>query len=95
MMRCAECKGKGLCGLARCPIVSRFHAQAEMKPASSYQGRAPSLFIGSFGYPDVRGGPLMVNDSDNPPDWVRRDLGIEEIVRIRARTIRGAADSMP
>lgn len=90
MMRCAECKGKGMCGLARCPIVSRFHAQADMKPASSYQGRAPSLFIGSFGYPDVRGGPLMVDDSDNPPDWIGRDLGIEEIVGIRARTIRGS-----
>ena len=93
MMRCAECKGKGLCGLPRCPIVSRFHAQAASmaKPSATYQGSAPSVFIGSFGYPDVRGGPLLINDSDNPPDWLRQNLGMDEIVGIRARTLRGSA----
>ncbi|MDD1684332.1 MAG: hypothetical protein LUQ19_00425 [Methanoregula sp.] len=93
-MQCALCKGKGMCGLPRCPIVSRFHAQAEHRPASTYQGSSPSVFIGSFGYPDMRGGPLLINDSDNPPDWIRNNLGIEEIVGIRARTIRGSS-SLP
>lgn len=88
-MRCAECKGKGMCGLPRCPIVSRFHAQAALKPASSYQGSSPSLFIGSYGWPDMHGGPLLTTDSDSPPDWLDRNLGIEEIVSIRARTISG------
>jgi len=93
MMRCAECKGKGMCGLPRCPIVSRFHAQAASmaKPSASYQGSSPSVFIGSFGYPDVRGGPLLINDSDNPPDWIRQNLGMEDIVGIRARTLRGSS----
>ncbi len=91
MMQCAKCKGKGMCGLPRCPIVSRFHAQAAAKPASSYQGSSPSVIIGSFGYPDVRGGPLLINDTDNPPEWLRNNLGMEEIVGIRARTIRGNA----
>jgi len=91
MMRCAECKGKGLCGLPRCPIMSRFHAQVSVKPASSYQGTSPSVFVGSHGYPDINGGPLLVNDSDSPPDWLARDLGIEDIVGIRARTIRGSS----
>ena len=88
-MQCIRCKGKGLCGLPLCPITSRFHAQAEVKPSASYQGSAPSVFVGSFGYPDVQGGPLMINDSDHPPDWLGRNLGIEDIVGIRARTIRG------
>jgi DNA repair protein NreA len=88
-MQCAACKGKGLCGLPRCPIVSRFHAQVAMKPASSYQGSSPSVFIGSYGYPDMHGGPLLINDSDNPPDWLAHNLGMEDIVGIRARTIRG------
>ena len=91
MMRCAECKGKGMCGLPRCPITSRFHAQAAIRTASSYEGSSPSVFIGSFGYPDVRGGPLLINDADNPPEWIRRNLGIEDIVGIRARTIRGSS----
>ncbi|MCK9591270.1 MAG: hypothetical protein M0Q91_04595 [Methanoregula sp.] len=88
-MQCAECKGKGMCGLPRCPIVSRFHAQVVLKPASSYQGSSPSVFIGSYGYPDMHGGPLLINDSDNPPDWLAHNLGMEDIVSIRARTIRG------
>jgi hypothetical protein len=73
--------------------VSRFHAQvaAMTKPSSSYQGSAPSVFIGSYGYPEVRGGPLLIDDSDNPPDWIRRNLGMEEIVGIRARTLRGSS----
>ena len=89
MMRCAECKGKGLCGLPRCPIMSRFHAQLAIKPGLDYQGSSPSVFIGSYGYPDMQGGPLLINDSDNPPDWINRNLGMEDIVGIRARTIRG------
>jgi hypothetical protein len=90
-MQCAECKGKGMCGLPRCPVMSRFHAQVSMKPASTYQGSSPSVFIGSYGYPDVSGGPLLINDTDNPPDWIRDNLGMEEIVNLRARTIRGSA----
>jgi hypothetical protein len=38
----------------------------------------------------VRGGPLLINDTDSPPDWIRNSLGIDEIVGIRARTIRGS-----
>ena len=90
-MQCAECKGKGLCGLPRCPIMSRFYAQVPVRPSDHYQGSAPSVFVGSYGYPKVAGGPLMINDADNPPDWVLRGLGIEDIVGIRARTIRGTA----
>jgi len=90
-MQCAECKGKGMCGLPRCPITSRFYAQLAVRPASSYQGSSPSVFIGSYGYPEVRGGPLLIDDSDNPPDWLRQGLGIDDIVGIRARTIRGSS----
>jgi hypothetical protein len=71
--------------------VSRFQAQVTVKTSSSYQGRSPSVFIGSFGYPDVQGGPLLIDDSDHPPDWLSRNLGIEDIVGIRARTIRGSS----
>lgn len=88
-MRCAECKGKGLCGLPRCPIMSRFYAQLPVRPSDSYQGSAPSVFVGSYGYPKVAGGPLMIDDADHPPDWVARGLGIDDIVGLRARTIRG------
>ena len=92
-MRCAECKGKGLCGLERCPIMSRFYAQLPVRPSDHYEGSAPSVFVGSYGYPNVAGGPLMINDADHPPDWVARGLGIDDIVGLRARTIRGAGEA--
>ncbi|MCX6686110.1 MAG: hypothetical protein NTV10_05655 [Methanoregula sp.] len=90
-MQCAECKGKGKCGLPRCPITSRFYAQLAVKPTTSYQGSSPSVFIGSYGYPEVRGGPLLINDGDHPPEWLAQGLTIDDIVGIRARTIRGSS----
>jgi len=92
---CAVCKGKGLCGLARCPITARFHSLAAAKPVTGYAGTAPSVFIGSYGYPVVSGGPLLVNDSDLPTEWLRQGLGIEDIVRLRAETIRGISKVAP
>ncbi len=92
-MRCAECKGKGLCGLERCPIMSRFYAQVPVRQSDQYQGSAPSVFVGSYGYPKVAGGPLMIDDADHPPDWIARGLQIDDIVGLRARTIRGAGEA--
>lgn len=86
---CAICKGKGMCGLTRCPIKSRFSTLAQVRPSTEYMGYSPSVFIGSHGYPSVQGGPLLVNDSDLPTDWLAKGLLIEDIVRIRAGTIRG------
>jgi hypothetical protein len=47
------------------------------------------VFVGSCGYPRVVGGPLMINDSDNPIQWVKDGISIDDIVGIRSRTIRG------
>jgi hypothetical protein len=69
--------------------MSRFHARLEVKPASSYAGSSPALFIGSYGYPQVSGGPLLTGDPDHPPRWIAEGRSVEDIVGIRARTIRG------
>ena len=90
--QCAVCKGKGLCGLPTCPITRRFHALKDVKPVNEYMGASPSVFVGSYGYPRVVGGPLMINDSDNPLQWVRDGLSIDDIVNIRSRTIRGGKE---
>ncbi len=90
-MKCATCKGKGMCGLPQCPVMKRFHAQLRSSPGKEFMGSSPSLFIGSYGYPRMTGGPLLVDDADNPPSWVASGLGIDDIVDIRARTIRGTA----
>ncbi len=90
--QCAVCKGKGLCGLPTCPITRRFHALRDTKPVSEYMGASPSVFVGSYGYPRVVGGPLMINDSDNPLKWVQNNYSIDDIVSIRSRTIRGGTE---
>jgi len=87
--RCAECKGKGLCGLPKCPVMQRFYAQTSEKPVSEYMGPAPSVFIGSGNYPKVIGGPLLLREPDIPTDWIAKNLSIDDIVAIRSRTIRG------
>jgi hypothetical protein len=60
---------------------------------AEYVGTAPSVFVGSYHYPHVSAGPLLTGDADHPPEWMHRDLGIEDIVGIRAQTIR--ATTMP
>jgi len=67
----------------------RFHAHLRLRPAREYMGTSPSVFLGSRGYPSVQGGPLLVDDSDLPPDWIARGLTLDQIVGIRAGTIRG------
>ena len=88
-MQCAVCKGRGWCGLPRCPVLSRFRAQVSVSPSEQYAGCAPSVFVGSRGYPRPRSGPLMSTDADQPPEWIAQELDIEQIIAIRARTIRG------
>lgn len=90
-MRCAECKGRGFCGLPQCPIVSRFLAAAAIKRSDTYFGSAPSVFIGRQHYPEVKGGPLLINENASPPDWIRNNYTIGDIVGVRARTIRGTS----
>ena len=69
----------------------RFFAQLRLRPAREYAGTSPSVFLGSRGYPAVQGGPLLVDDSDLPTDWIARRLTLDQIVGIRAGTIRGMA----
>ena len=90
MMQCAECKGKGMCGLPRCPDCEPVPCPGCDETREQLPGQLPLGFHRELsGIPDVQGGPLLINDSDNPPDWLTRNLGMEDIVGIRARTIRG------
>lgn len=90
---CPECKGRGMCGLPRCPITSRFYESVRVRQSDSYMGASPSVFVGTRGYPRMQAGPLLIDDPDTPPLWVREGYSIEDIVGIRARTIRGAGET--
>lgn len=89
MSLCISCKGKGLCGRDHCPVTARFHALLSTTPRAEYTGTSPSVFIGSHQYPQVSAGPLLTPDADHPPSWMEKNLSIQDIVGIRAGTIRG------
>ncbi len=100
---CARCKGyKRLCGLPRCPILSRF--QAQVYAASRISGldvegdSPPSLLVGEEGYPRVRVVYQVppgyrgeeARGHDDPRGWAERRVKLDSILEARSRLVGGA-----
>lgn len=97
---CLRCKGgKYLCGLSYCPILIRTRALLPVRKIlpkfkNDYYGPSPpSLFIGRFGYPDVRIGPMGAVDWENisiidEPDLWKTNLSLQKVVSLRAKLFR-------
>ena len=95
---CIKCKGKGLCGRPRCPILEKFKSLESIAPVISgnsiFGASPPALFVGSYGYPRVSAGPLippLIKDEEaplfeNPSAWA--NLKIEDIISMRSRLVR-------
>ena len=95
MNQCVICKGKGLCGRQRCPILERFEAVETLDISDNLFGASPpSVFVGRKGYPDVLAGPLVPPDVgddaarqyDDPKELLNKN--IDEIVWLRSRLVR-------
>ena len=97
---CLRCKGgKLLCGLTYCPIILRSKALIPLRKAipklknDFYGPSPPGIFIGRFGYPKVRIGPMAAIGSesieiiDEPDSW-RTNMSMEDIVNFRGRLLR-------
>ena len=94
---CVLCRGRGLCGLAYCPVIARARAAVILEKAYSsniIEGSSPpSVFVGRIGYPYVRAGPSappVVGDTsiyDYPELW--SSARIEDILRYRWALITG------
>lgn len=95
---CIKCKGKGLCGRPRCPILEKFKSFESIAPVISgnsiFGASPPALFVGSYGYPRVSAGPLippLIKDEEaplfeDPSAWA--NLNIEDIISMRSRLVR-------
>ncbi|WNY26747.1 Nre family DNA repair protein [Methanolapillus ohkumae] len=64
MSDCVHCKGKGLCGRPYCPILERFKSNTRITKSLSnvtsvFGPSPPSVFVGSYNYPNLSGGPLI------------------------------------
>ncbi len=94
---CVLCRGRGLCGLAYCPIIARARALAGLRPAYSSNvvegSTPPAVFVGRVGYPHVRAGPSappVTGDTrlfDYPEMW--SSARIEDILEYRWTLITG------
>lgn len=95
---CIRCKGKGLCGRPRCPILEKFKSvqsiSSEISGNSVFGASPPALFVGSFGYPRVSAGPLIPPSAqeedvlllEDPARWA--NMQIEDIISMRSRLVR-------
>lgn len=101
---CLRCKGgKFLCGLSYCPVLLRTKALIPIrkilpKLKNEYYGPSPpSLFVGRFGYPYVKLGPMAALNWQNielmdEPDLWKTNMTLENIVNFRAKLFRFTAD---
>ncbi|MHA2226023.1 MAG: Nre family DNA repair protein [Candidatus Hodarchaeales archaeon] len=101
---CLRCKGgKYLCGLSHCPILLKTRALLPVrkilpKLKNEYYGPSPpSLFVGRYGYPKVRLGPMASLSWENAqildePDLWQTNLSMEDVINIRAKMLRFIAD---
>ncbi len=91
-MKCAECKGKLLCGRSKCPLLEKIRFLRSVKIDEHVRDETPpSVFVGRVGYPKVYAGPLIAVDvdpvyADSP--WLWRS--IEEAIRLRVSLLRAS-----
>ncbi|ANF22986.1 Nre family DNA repair protein [Thermococcus piezophilus] len=95
---CAVCKGrKLLCGRPTCPILERFRVakrvEERLNKRHLFGSSPPSIFVGEYGYPKVRIGPLVppiegnTSHLDNPLKWENNT--IKDILYYRSLLVMG------
>ena len=60
---CIDCRGvRSMCGINPCPLLSQVSKKLPTYEKSAFDEMTgpspPSVFIGRYGYPDVRVGPM-------------------------------------
>ncbi len=93
---CIPCRGtRYLCGRSYCPIIvktTRMLRSIEMSKRVIEGSSPPAAFVGRFGYPKVRVGPLVpplignTSHYDLPERW--GDLRLEDILNFRFSMVR-------
>ncbi|MGM0771658.1 MAG: Nre family DNA repair protein [Halobacteriota archaeon] len=96
---CIKCKGKGLCGRPLCPILEKFRStkttEASVSGDDSVFGASPpAVFVGRYGYPQVKAGPMIPPEVDakdamlleDPKQWLSMD--IKDVISVRCQLVR-------
>ena len=87
-MKCVTCKGRGLCGRPVCPILNRLEQISKLPDIKDrIEGMSPpEVFVGRYGYPLVRAGPVV--PADNAHAMPTLEMGIGEIIASRTSMVR-------
>lgn len=70
--------------------------QVNLSSKQEFAGTAPGLFVGRFGYPQVRVGLLATEEyqqHDNPLAWVREKASIGRIVELRSQLVNAGSSA--
>ena len=88
VMKCVTCKGRGHCGRMVCPILVRLEEFAALpKIGNRLEGMSPpEVFVGRYGYPRVRAGPVIPLGEARTPSMLGLDIG--EIIASRSQMVR-------
>jgi len=94
---CLACKGRGWCGMSRCPILDSMRARTKMrqtiKSPEIFGSTPPATFIGRFGYPKINVGILLPSEHgdtslmDSPKEWHAQRLDIGKVLEFRSTLI--------
>jgi hypothetical protein len=91
MVSCLQCKGRLLCGLAKCPILEKSRVASGFRLGRDVAGDSPpNMFVGWHGYPRVFAGPLISISPatvDNPAQLYGMDF--DGIIASREGLVRG------
>lgn len=86
MFICTLCNGAHF--WKKCPSIFRAHTNFMKDIKENFSGPATSVFIGSFGYPNVFSGPMLSikEFNDKPSEWF--GLPYKDIISFRSGVIR-------
>lgn len=96
---CIKCKGKGLCGRPRCPILEKFKSIESVIPRSSgdssiFGASPPSVFVGRYNYPEVKAGPMIPPELGGDEAMLLEDpkallkMNIQDVISSRSQLVR-------
>ena len=87
-MKCITCKGRGDCGRPVCPILRRLEEISALpKMGNTMEGMSPpEVFVGRYGYPLVRAGPVIPLGEARTQSMLGMDIG--EIIAVRSQMVR-------
>jgi DNA repair protein NreA len=91
---CVKCKVKNPSGCSRpdCPIFAKMGGprRISLLTKQDFFGKAPSVFVGRHGYPDVNVGFLSAEEykeNDNPLLWSKENYSIDSIIKLRTQLV--------